>query len=111
VGDHDAGVASALVNTTQQIGGSLGTALLNTVATGATAAFIAANGATQVRAGLVHGYTTAFVVSGVLMLFAALVAWVLVSPGKPEAHVAYELDDDLGDDLDDLDLETAGEPA
>ena len=33
VGNHDAGVASALVNTTQQIGGSLGTALLNTIAT------------------------------------------------------------------------------
>jgi hypothetical protein len=94
VGDHGAGVASALVNTTQQIGGSLGTALLNTVATGATAAFITANGAAQVQQGLVHGYTTAFVVSGVLMLAAALVAWVFISPGKPEVHVAYDLDEE-----------------
>src|SRR4051794_28192658 len=39
VRDHDAGVASALVNTTQQVGGSLGTALLNTIAATATASY------------------------------------------------------------------------
>lgn len=38
VGVGDAGVASATVNTAQQVGGSLGTALLNTVATTATTA-------------------------------------------------------------------------
>jgi hypothetical protein len=32
IGHHDAGVASAMINTSQQVGGSLGTALLNTVA-------------------------------------------------------------------------------
>ena len=37
VAPHDAGVASALVNATQQVGGSLGTALLNTIAASATA--------------------------------------------------------------------------
>lgn len=35
VGEHDAGVASAVLNTSQQIGGSLGTALLNTLFAGA----------------------------------------------------------------------------
>ena len=44
VHDRDAGVASALVNTTQQIGGSLGTALLNTLAATATASYIVAHG-------------------------------------------------------------------
>ena len=44
VGDRDSGVASALVNTTQQVGGSLGTALLNTIAATATATYIAAHG-------------------------------------------------------------------
>jgi predicted MFS family arabinose efflux permease len=39
VADHDAGVASALINTTQQIGGSLGTALLNTIFTSSVAAY------------------------------------------------------------------------
>ena len=48
VSDRDAGVASALVNTTQQIGGSLGTALLNTLAATATASYIAAHGAAAV---------------------------------------------------------------
>ncbi|HVU91698.1 MAG TPA: MFS transporter, partial [Jatrophihabitans sp.] len=42
---RDAGVASALVNTTQQIGGSLGTALLNTIAASATAHYQTAHGA------------------------------------------------------------------
>ncbi|MET0967236.1 MAG: MFS transporter, partial [Nakamurella sp.] len=42
--DHDdAGVASAVVSTTQQVGGSIGTALLNTIAATATVSFIAAN--------------------------------------------------------------------
>jgi EmrB/QacA subfamily drug resistance transporter len=88
VGNHDAGVASALVNTTQQIGGSLGTALLNTIATGATASFLVANGASAlvVQKGLVHGYTQAFTISAVLLLVASVVAFVFIAPGRPEAH-------------------------
>ncbi len=43
VDPEDAGVASALVNATQQVGGSLGTALLNTVAASATASYLAAH--------------------------------------------------------------------
>ena len=45
VDDRDAGVASALVNTTQQVGGSLGTALLNTIAATATVHYIRDHGA------------------------------------------------------------------
>ena len=44
VKQEDAGVASALVNTTQQTGGSLGAALINTIATGATASYLAIHG-------------------------------------------------------------------
>jgi MFS family permease len=80
----DAGVASALVNTTQQIGGALGTALLNTVAATATAGYLAShlhsNAAAQHAA--VHGYTTAFTVSAALMLLAALVAGLLVRAAR-----------------------------
>ncbi len=88
VGNHDAGVASALVNTMQQIGGSLGTALLNTIATSATAAFLVANGAAalSIRKGQVHGYTQAFTISAVLLLVASGVAWYFISPGTPEVH-------------------------
>ncbi len=51
VRDQDSGVASALVNTTQQIGGSLGTALLNTLAATATANYIAVHGRRFAAAG------------------------------------------------------------
>jgi predicted MFS family arabinose efflux permease len=74
----DSGVASAMVNTTQQVGGSLGTALLNTVAATATATYIATNGPASVSAGLVHGYSVAFAVGSGLLVLAALAAAVLV---------------------------------
>jgi EmrB/QacA subfamily drug resistance transporter len=70
VAPQDAGVASAAVNTGQQLGGSIGTSLLNTIAASATTSYIAAHIAlaghspAAVRAvtdaGLVHGYTTVF---------------------------------------------------
>lgn len=77
---QDAGVASALVNTTQQVGSTLGTALLNTVAASATTAFVVANphlsGLRQVAT--VHGYTTGFTVSAVLLAAAALTAGLVI---------------------------------
>ena len=66
VGSHDAGVASALLNTAQQVGGSLGTALLNTLYASAVTAFLAANvrqpADVQRLQGeaLIHGYQVAF---------------------------------------------------
>src|ERR1019366_3156195 len=56
VRDQDSGVASALVNTTQQIGGSLGTALLNTLAATATANYIAVHGRGFAQEGGLHGF-------------------------------------------------------
>src|SRR5207245_5702159 len=49
VDPREAGVASATVNTASQIGGSLGTALLNTIAISATAGFAGAQAAAFVR--------------------------------------------------------------
>jgi len=72
VAPQDAGVASASVNTGQQLGGSIGTSLLNTIAASATTAYITSHlAALHARptaatvhavtdAGLVHGYTTVF---------------------------------------------------
>jgi EmrB/QacA subfamily drug resistance transporter len=73
VDPKDAGVASALVNTTQQVGSSLGTALLNTIAASAAATFLADHAHTraEARTAVVHGYTTAFTVSALLLLLAA----------------------------------------
>jgi EmrB/QacA subfamily drug resistance transporter len=82
---QDAGVASAMVNTSQQVGGSIGTALLNTIAAGATTGWIAAHSSgTASDAGpapaqaAVHGYVTAFWWATAIMLLAALLVAVLV---------------------------------
>ncbi|WP_353808547.1 MFS transporter [Agromyces sp. SYSU T00194] len=58
-----AGVASAMVNTSQQVGGSIGTALLNTLAATATADFLVANGPATPEVGVdaaLAGYATAY---------------------------------------------------
>jgi EmrB/QacA subfamily drug resistance transporter len=88
VDPKDAGVASALVNTTQQVGGSLGTALLNTVAATATTSYVAthARSVMSVQVAAVHGYTTAFTVSAALLAGAALAAGLLVRASRH--HVA-----------------------
>ncbi|GAA0561184.1 MFS transporter [Paractinoplanes ferrugineus] len=90
VADHDAGVASALINTTQQIGGSLGTALLNTIFTSAVAGYLAdrLTDPSQAQAlqgvAVVHGYTVAFWVSAGVIGFAAVVALLLVKASRSE---------------------------
>ncbi|MBR7829015.1 MFS transporter [Actinospica sp. MGRD01-02] len=83
VSEHDAGVASAMVNTTQQIGGSLGVALLNTFFTTATATYVTAHKATLgvVQAnvlGAIHGYNVAFMVSAFLLVAAAVIIFALI---------------------------------
>ena len=80
VANHDAGVASAMVNTTQQVGGSLGTALLNTIFTTVVASFAVAHGtsAAQQVAGAIHGYNVAFTVSAVLLALAAVLAFSFI---------------------------------
>jgi EmrB/QacA subfamily drug resistance transporter len=84
VADHDAGVASAMVNTSQQIGGSLGVALLNTVFTTATASYVTAHGPSKesFALGAVHGYNVAFTVSAVLLAASTLVSFLLIQKGR-----------------------------
>ena len=82
---RDAGVASALVNTTQQVGGSLGTALLNTIAATATANYLISHGgAAATGAGLVHGYTVAFTWSLGALVLAVVLSLVLLTKQRPE---------------------------
>jgi EmrB/QacA subfamily drug resistance transporter len=84
VADHDAGVASALVNAVQQIGGSLGTALLNTIFVSAFTAYFVTHHIDPIKdpvggmAGTVHGYTIAFWVSAALMAAAAVIAVIFI---------------------------------
>jgi len=75
---QDAGVASAMVNTSQQVGGSIGTALLNTVAASATTAWLATHAGADPAEAAVHGYVTAFWWATAIMLLAALIVAVLV---------------------------------
>ena len=79
-------MASALVNTTQQVGGSLGTALLNTLAATAATSYLAghAHVAAVARVAAVHGYTTAFTVSAVLLAAAAVVAGLLIRASRDQ---------------------------
>lgn len=72
VSDNDAGVASAMVNTTQQVGGSVGTAVLNTVAATATAAYLRSHGAGFALASSVHGFTVAFLVGAAIVAVAVV---------------------------------------
>jgi EmrB/QacA subfamily drug resistance transporter len=78
----DAGVASALVNTNQQVGGSIGTALLNTIAASALTSYLVAHGHSPLALAqaAVHSYTVGFWVSaGVLAGSAVVCALVLPS--------------------------------
>ncbi len=83
----DAGVASASVNTMQQVGGSVGTALLSSIAGTAAASYLAANpGQPGVAAeATIHSYTAAFLAASVLFLVGAVVAGAIVRPGRPHA--------------------------
>jgi EmrB/QacA subfamily drug resistance transporter len=92
VGNRDTGVASAMINTSQQVGGSLGTALLNTVAATAAVAHITANKEVGITVpglaeklypyGMTHGYTVAFTVSAALLFAGAVVLFFFINIGK-----------------------------
>ncbi|MET8813813.1 MFS transporter [Streptomyces sp. NPDC004549] len=89
---RDAGVASAMVNTSQQVGGAIGTALLNTIAASATTSYIKDHiaGATskpqaqfvQLQ-GMVHGYSTAIWFAVGILALASLIAFTFVNAGRP----------------------------
>jgi EmrB/QacA subfamily drug resistance transporter len=81
---HDAGVGSATLNTAQQVGGSIGTALLNTLAAGAATSYLVDKVATthNVRAAAVHSYTTAFLWSALVFLIGAVVAGLVLPRGN-----------------------------
>jgi predicted MFS family arabinose efflux permease len=91
IGPRDAGIASALNNATQQVGGSLGIALLNTVASSAAASYLAVHArglgaaATDrlLPVAAVHGYVRGFEVSAAMVMAAfALTAGLLRAPRR-----------------------------
>ncbi|MFC1415458.1 MFS transporter [Streptacidiphilus cavernicola] len=92
---QDAGVASAMVSTSQQVGGAIGTSLLSTVANSATAGYAkghasavrsAADAAALKSSAMVHGFTTAYWVAAGLLALAGLSAAVLVNARPLGGH-------------------------
>jgi len=107
----DSGVASAMVNTTQQIGGSLGTALLSTFALSATTSYLTSHAKSPaelgaaamvksdpqhasaaarlaVNAASTHGYSVAFVWAAGFFALAAVLSVLLINADKHEAESA-----------------------
>jgi EmrB/QacA subfamily drug resistance transporter len=89
---QDSGVASAMVSTSQQVGGSIGTALLSTLAVSATTDYLTSHGPELARQAAVEGYTTAFWWAAAIFAVGALVTGSLLRSGaRPEmAHGAVE---------------------
>ena len=89
VNPADAGIAGALVNTSQQIGGSIGTAVLSTVVASAAAGF---HGSPVAAA--THGYATAFESRRYIFAVGAVLAFlVLPSERRPAEALAFEVVD------------------
>ena len=77
---QDSGVASALVNTMQQVGGSVGISILSTIAASAATSYLSAHHAGPQAAAVAatHGYTLAFTISAALLGLGAILAIVML---------------------------------
>lgn len=102
VSDDDAGVASATVNAVQQMGGSIGPSLFNTIAGSAMAGYLASRGeqtptVTDERLlalAQVHSYGVAFQLAGTILLVAALISGLMMR--RPRRSASNDVaDDDL----------------
>ncbi|MGW1639051.1 MFS transporter [Streptomyces lavendulae] len=93
VNPADAGVASAMVNTSQQVGGAIGTALLNTIAASATTAYLTDHAAQAAAGGdagkliqaqaMVEGYSAAIWWAVGILVISATIAFTLINTGRP----------------------------
>lgn len=87
VKDNETGLASALLNTAQQIGGAVGLAVLGTVSASAISSRLAASHghfpAAAVASATTHGYTDAFAVAAVLTVAAFIVSLTVIRVKSP----------------------------
>jgi EmrB/QacA subfamily drug resistance transporter len=92
IAPRDAGVGSAMVNTSQQVGGSIGTALLNTLATTAAANYLVGKHPTpQVKAqAAIESYATAYWWSAAFFAVGLIVTALLYRSGPPAPHDSDE---------------------
>lgn len=89
---RDSGVASAMVNTSQQVGGAIGTALLNTIAASAATAYATSHAALGARdpellklQSMVHGFTGAIWWAVGILVVASAIAVTFINAGRPTA--------------------------
>jgi EmrB/QacA subfamily drug resistance transporter len=88
VAPHDSGVASAMVNTMQQVGGSIGTALLSSIFAGAVTGYVESHPRTPQALGdaAVHGYTVAFWVAAGVFAFGAVIVAITMPSIRVASH-------------------------
>jgi len=89
VGPRDAGVASATANTAQQVGGSIGTALLNSIAAAVVTSYLTAHAAEQASLAqaqaAVHSYVVVFWICAALFAGGAVLCFALLRYGAQRA--------------------------
>jgi hypothetical protein len=89
---RDVGITSAMTTTSQQIGASIGTALLNTIAATVTAGYLASrvSSVQTVTAATVHGYAVASGWAAGILVLAATVGGVLINAHPGRERDAFE---------------------
>src|SRR6266571_966596 len=89
---QDSGVASALVNTMQQVGGSIGISILSTIAASATTSYLIAHhaGPQAPAIAATHGYTLAFTITAALLGLGAILAILTLPSRKRLEELASE---------------------
>src|SRR6185437_1746719 len=84
----DAGIASGLINTTQQIGGAIGVAAATTIATTFTSHYVDSHAGISALSGaaLTHGFQISFYVLAATAAVGAVLAAVLIEPQPAQAE-------------------------